>query len=121
MLHSERFRAFMAELSSRFDRVVVDSPPIVAVTDAAIISTIMDGTVFVVRAFKTSKHMSAQGLRILRDVDAPLAGAVLNAVNLNRHEYTYYYHYYYYKREGYHTSPTVTDEAAKDTPVSPPN
>jgi capsular exopolysaccharide synthesis family protein len=121
MLHSERFRAFMAELSSRFERVVIDSPPIVAVTDAAIISTIVDGTVFVVRAFKTSKHMSAQGLRILRDVDAPLAGAVLNAVNLNRHEYTYYYHYYYYKREGYRTSPTVADDATKDVPPSPPN
>ena len=101
MFHSERFRRFLDDLSERFDRVVIDSPPVVAVTDSAIISTLVDGTVFVVRAFKTPSHLSAQGLRALRDVDAPVAGAVLNAVNLNRHEYSYYYHYYYYKREGY--------------------
>jgi succinoglycan biosynthesis transport protein ExoP len=45
-------------------------------------------------------NLCRSGLRTLQDVDAPIAGAVLNAVNLNRHEYNYY-HYYYYKREGY--------------------
>jgi capsular exopolysaccharide synthesis family protein len=103
ILHSERFRAFVAELSKKFDRVIIDSAPLVAVTDSAIISRLVDGTVFVVRAFKTNKHLSAQGLRALRDVDARIVGAVLNAVNLNRQEYSYYYHYYYYKREGYAT------------------
>lgn len=115
ILQSERFRQFLNDLSARFDRVIIDSPPLVAVTDSAIISTLVDGTVFVVRAFNTSKHLSAQGLRALRDVDAPVVGAVLNAVNLNRHEYTYYYHYYYYKRDGYRA--TTTDDAA----AAPPN
>jgi succinoglycan biosynthesis transport protein ExoP len=101
MLQSVRFRKFVEDLAERFDRVVIDSPPVIAVTDSAIVSTLCDGVVFVARAFKTSKHVSAQGLRSLRDVDAPIVGAVLNAVDLNRHEYTYYYHYYYYKREGY--------------------
>lgn len=105
MLHSERFRRFIAELAERFDRVVIDSPPLVAVTDAAVISRLVDGTVLVVRAFKTSKHLSAQGLRALRDVDSPVIGSVLNAVNLSRHEYSYYYHYYYYKRDGYSPLP----------------
>jgi capsular exopolysaccharide synthesis family protein len=108
MLGSERFKRFVEELSGRFDRVIIDSAPLVAVTDSAIISTLMDGTVFVIRAFKTSKHLSAQGLRALRDVDARIVGAVLNAVDLNRQEYTYYYHYYYYKREGY-ASGTAAD------------
>jgi capsular exopolysaccharide synthesis family protein len=101
VLHSQRFRAFLQELGERFDRVIIDSPPVVAVTDSAIISTLADGTVFVVRAFKTSKHLCAQGLRVLHDVDAHIVGAVLNAVNLSRQEYAYYYHYYYYKRDGY--------------------
>jgi capsular exopolysaccharide synthesis family protein len=118
MLHSERFRRFIQELGERFDRVVIDSPPVVAVTDSAIISTFVDGTVFVVRAFETSRHLSAQGLRALRDVDAPIVGAVLNAVNLNRHEYSYYYHYYYYKREGYAAKPSP---GAEDASASPPN
>jgi capsular exopolysaccharide synthesis family protein len=118
MLHSERFRRFIQELGESFDRIVIDSPPVVAVTDSAIISTFMDGTVFVVRAFETSRHLSAQGLRALRDVDAPIVGAVLNAVNLNRHEYSYYYHYYYYKREGYAAKP---GGGAEDASASPPN
>jgi capsular exopolysaccharide synthesis family protein len=101
-LHSERFRKIIHELGERFDRVVIDSPPLVAVTDATILSKICDGTIFVVRAFKTSKFLCRQALRSLRDVDAPLLGAILNAVDLNKHEYTYnYYHYTYYKRQGY--------------------
>src|SRR4029077_6223704 len=56
MLHSERFRKFLDDLSDRFDRVVIDSPPIAAVTDSAVLSTLAEGTVFVVRAFKTSRQ-----------------------------------------------------------------
>jgi capsular exopolysaccharide synthesis family protein len=114
LLHSDRFKKFLSDLSDRFDRIVIDSPPVVPVTDSAIISTLVDGTVFVVRAFKTSKHLSAQGLRTLRDVDAPVVGAVLNAVNLNRHEYSYYYHYYYYKREGYASTTHAVDDGSQD-------
>jgi Mrp family chromosome partitioning ATPase len=123
VVQSERFRNFVQQLSERFDRVIIDSPPIVAVTDSAIISTLMDGTVFVVRAFKTNKHLSAQGLRALRDVDGKVVGAVLNAVNLNRHEYAYYYHYNYYKREGYRATETADadddDRSSESAPSSP--
>jgi capsular exopolysaccharide synthesis family protein len=118
LLQSERFRKVIQELRDRFDRVVIDSPPLVAVTDSAIISTLVDGVVFVVRAFQTGKHVSAQGLRALRDVEAPIVGAVLNAVDLNRHEYNYY-HYYYYKREGYAASDAPSSEAGASP--APPN
>jgi capsular exopolysaccharide synthesis family protein len=121
VLHSERFRALLEKLSDRFDRVIIDSPPLIAVTDSAIISRLADGTVFVVRAFRTSKHVSAQGLRVLRDVDSHVVGAVLNAVNLNRHEYTYYYHYYYYKREGYRSPSRGADEQPASGSALPPN
>ncbi len=120
MLHSDRFKRFIQELGERFDRVIVDSPPLVAVTDSAIISRLVDGTVFVVRAFKTSKHLSAHGLRALRDVDARIIGTVLNAVNLNRQEYSYYYHYNYYGRHGY-TSPALSREAEAESQSAAPN
>ena len=119
ILQSATFRRFIDDLSSRFDRVVIDSPPAVAVTDAAILSTLCDGAIFVIRAFKTSKHLSDHGLRSLRDVDAPIVGAILNAVDLNRHEYNTYYHYYYYKREGYATRSGHKDPEA--APAAPPN
>jgi succinoglycan biosynthesis transport protein ExoP len=109
LLHSTRLRKFMEELGNRFDRVVIDSPPLVAVTDGAIVSTLVDAVVFVVRAFATGKHVAIQGLRALRDVDAPIVGAVLNAVDLQRSEYTYYT-YYHYKREGYASIPTAKND-----------
>ncbi len=126
MLHSERFKKFLADLGERFDRVVIDSPPVVPVTDSAIISTLVDGTVFVVRAFSTTRHLGYQGLRALRDVDSPVVGAVLNAVNLNKREYNYYYQYYYH-RDGYRPlTPPADDEPSSDPddpsePASPPN
>ena len=126
VVSSDKFRRLLDEVSARFDRVVLDSPPIVAVTDSAIASTLVDGVVFVVRAFKTSVNLCRSGLRTLQDVDAPIAGAVLNAVNLNRHEYNYY-HYYYYKREGYAplagTAGTggTTNDRPPTAGASPPN
>ncbi len=110
VVSSEKFRRFLDDVSARFDRVVLDSPPVIAVTDSAIASTLVDGVIFVVRAFKTSVNLCRSGLRTLQDVDAPIAGTVLNAVNLNRHEYNYY-HYYYYKREGYAPLTPATGEA----------
>jgi polysaccharide biosynthesis transport protein len=120
MLHSDRFRRFLDELSERFDRVVIDSPPIAAVTDSAVLSTLADGTVFVVRAFKTSKQLARQGLRILHDVEARVVGAVLNAVNLSQHQYGYY-HYYYSKRDGYQPITTGDDDSPGGRAAAPPN
>lgn len=124
VVSSEKFKRLLDEISSKFDRVVLDSPPIIAVTDSAIVSTLVDGVVFVVRAFKTSVNLCRSGLRTLQDVDAPIAGAVLNAVNLNRHEYNYY-HYYYYKREGYEPiggapPATAANTITNDRPPAPP-
>jgi capsular exopolysaccharide synthesis family protein len=116
ILHSERFRRFLEALSERFDRVIIDSPPLVAVTDSAIISTLVDGTVFVVRAGKTSKHVSGRGLRALRDVDARVVGVVLNGVDLRRAEYAYYYRYYYYRRPE-----PVASSSEETSPAAPPN
>ncbi len=125
LLHSDRFRKFLDDLGEQFDRVILDSPPLVAVTDATILSTLVDGTVYVLRAFKTSKDLSRQGLRSLFDVGTPVIGAVLNAVNLNRLEYNYY-HYYYYKRDGgYRSDPTTAttddDDGERAAPPPPPN
>jgi polysaccharide biosynthesis transport protein len=101
LLHSERFKKLLAKVSERFDRVIIDSPPVVPVTDAAILSTLVDGTVLVVRAFKTSQELARHALRALADIGANKAGAVLNAVNLSRHEYKYS-HYYHYRKDGYY-------------------
>lgn len=108
VLHSEKFREFLAALGERFDRIIIDSPPVAAVADGTILSTLIDGVVFVVRAFKTTRVLAQQGLRSLLDVDANVVGVVLNAVDLQR-EHSYY-QYYYYKREGYQARPMSEDD-----------
>lgn len=127
LLHSERFKVVLKKIAERFDRVIIDSPPVVPVTDAAILSTLVDGTVLVVRAFKTSQELARHALRALVDIGAKKAGAVLNAVNLSRHEYKYSY-YHYYRRDGLYTQDQETQEklaslptdSRDDVPGSPP-
>jgi capsular exopolysaccharide synthesis family protein len=101
LLQSERFAALTRTLADKFDRVVYDSPPILPVTDAAIISRLVDGVVAVVRGFKTQKSAARQAMRQILDVNGHIAGVVLNAIDLTRHDYREYH--YYYRRDGYYT------------------
>jgi len=80
------------------------------------LSTIADGTVIVVRAFKTRKELAQYCLRTLHDVSARVTGIVLNAVNLDRDEYRYSYQYY--RRDTYCADPTALRTTAS-SPKSP--
>jgi capsular exopolysaccharide synthesis family protein len=103
LFHSERFRRFLRELEQRFDRVIIDSPPINAVTDAVVLSTFVDGTLLVVRGYETTKEAALHGLRTLREVGSKTLGVVLNGIDLDQHEYKHYHAYYrheYYAKEG---------------------
>ncbi len=96
LVSSDRFGVLLRSLEDRYDRVIIDSPPVAAVTDAAILSKRVDATVLVVRASETSRDLARRALRILNDVGAPIAGAVLNAVHMEgRRGYYYYYQYSY--------------------------
>ena len=100
LLHTERFRALIAELARRYDRILFDSPPIAAVTDAMILAAEVDGVVFLAKAGKTTKVAVMRARRALADVQARVVGAVLNAVDLTGRGAGYYYadyaHYSYY-------------------------
>jgi succinoglycan biosynthesis transport protein ExoP len=117
LFHSERFRNFLAQLEAKFDRVIIDSPPVVAVTDAVVLSTLVDGTMLVVRAFKTPKELARHALRALQDVGATLAGSVLNSVNLDRSEYKY--SHYYYQRDGYYADEPQPPSVKQSSPPPP--
>jgi polysaccharide biosynthesis transport protein len=107
LLHSEAFARVLAAVKERYDRIIIDSPPVVPVTDAAVLSTKVDATVLVVRSSRTTKELARQAARALRDVGANLVGAVLNAVDLSaRSAYYDHYSYAYYRREGYAPDPT---------------
>lgn len=99
LLHSERFKQVTADLEARFDRLLFDSPPVAAVTDALILSDAVDGVVLVAKAGRTVKEVMARTRASLVDVNANIFGVVLNDLDLERRGYGYYY---YYQRYGYY-------------------
>jgi succinoglycan biosynthesis transport protein ExoP len=82
----------------------------------------VDGTVFVVRAFKTTKDLAKHAGSLLSEVGSRLAGIVLNAVNLQKAEYKYSYRYY--KRGDYYSAagdrPVVSGRTVSSTKSAPP-
>jgi len=102
LLMSERMHEIIRQLGEKFDRVIIDSAPVNPITDALILSTRVDGTIFVVRAFQTSIDQVRHAVRRLVDVKSRLLGVVLNAVDFEKLEYRYYsygYRYYGYGQE----------------------
>jgi capsular exopolysaccharide synthesis family protein len=95
LLQSDRFRELIAELTERFGMVVFDSPPVVPVTDAAIIGSAVDGVVLVARSGATRREMIARAVDLLRGVNANLLGVVLNAIDVEGRRRGGYYYYYY--------------------------
>jgi capsular exopolysaccharide synthesis family protein len=91
LVHSEAFGRLLETLKQRFDRIVVDSPPVCIVTDAVVLSTRLDATVLVLRARRTRRDAARRALRALRDVGGNVAGFVLNAVTRSeQYQYSYY-------------------------------
>jgi polysaccharide biosynthesis transport protein len=96
LLGAQRFRDFMTSLEAHFDWIVIDTPPIMAVTDASLVAHNATGVVFVIGAEMTSRHAAKRALEQLGQANARLIGSVLNRVNLHRHGY---YYSQYYRRE----------------------
>jgi capsular exopolysaccharide synthesis family protein len=92
-LQSEAFSTLLKELARRYDRIVIDSPPALVVSDSAILSTQVDGAVFVVRASKTQRELARKAVRSITDVSGKLVGVVLNAFDFRRPGYGGYYYY----------------------------
>jgi polysaccharide biosynthesis transport protein len=113
LLQSESFGRVLADLAKDFDRVIIDSPPVVPVTDAAVLATRCDGGILVVRASKTTRELATRGARALSDVGGRIVGVVLNSVDLEAGHYGYYQRYYYYRREGYYSSEKPQAPAAE--------
>ncbi|MBN1567871.1 MAG: polysaccharide biosynthesis tyrosine autokinase [Acidobacteria bacterium] len=104
LLGSPRMKQGLALLDEYFDHVVIDSPPVLSVTDARIISTLVDGVVLVIKGSETPKEAVQRTKRLLQEVHAHIIGTLLNNVNVRSADYYYYSKYYYYgygKKYGY--------------------
>jgi capsular exopolysaccharide synthesis family protein len=96
LLGSKRFVEFMATLSEPFDWVIFDTPPVLAVTDSAVVAHRATGVLFVVGAEMTNRHAAQRALEQLTSARAKFVGAVLNRVDLKHNAY---YYSQYYRRE----------------------
>ncbi|MCZ7585327.1 MAG: CpsD/CapB family tyrosine-protein kinase [Deltaproteobacteria bacterium] len=99
MLEGAPMAKMIEELNERFDLVLFDSPPVVAVTDAVVLSKSVDGVVVVVKAGKTTTELFGRAIRQLLDVQSHIVGSVLNDFNVRGEGYRYYYYYHYYRSD----------------------
>lgn len=101
LLGTERMREISDQMADRYDLILYDSPPVVAVTDAVVMSKMVDGVVLIAKAGKTTREIMFKAQRQLLDVGSLLLGTVLNDFNIRGAGYRYYYYYYHYRsREG---------------------
>ena len=109
LLSSDRMDQLITQLEEEFEFILFDSPPILAVTDAAVLGGKVDGVVVVVRFEKTDRRAALEAKKLLQNAKAKLLGVVLNDVKTQRALGGYGYHYYY--RSYYH--PHYTDDGDK--------
>jgi capsular exopolysaccharide synthesis family protein len=101
LLSSHRLSDMVVELRRRYKFVVIDSPPIMAATDAVILSVLADGVLMVVRSGETPKEAFTRTCDLLTSVKSRILGVVLNAVDAGSPDYYYSYRYYPYSYGGY--------------------
>jgi capsular exopolysaccharide synthesis family protein len=102
LLGSERLEKLIVYLRQHFDWIVIDSPPVLAVTDAALISQVVSGVLVVVDCGRTPREVASAAVERLEAVRAPLLGAMLNRVTFDSDDDAYMG--YYHREIGTHSS-----------------
>ena len=101
LLNSKKMKEFLERAKEQYDLIVIDSPPVLSVTDPAIIATLSDGVVITVKASTTPRPATQKAIQQLLEVKGNVLGCVLNDVNFEKEnyyysDYRYHYHYYYH-------------------------
>ena len=111
LLSSHKFADAITELRTKYKFIVIDSPPVMAATDAVIVSVQTDGVLLVVRSGETPKEAFTRTRDLLNSVKCRILGVVLNAVDSNAPDYYYSYRYYPYS---YGYGPQEAADASHD-------
>jgi succinoglycan biosynthesis transport protein ExoP len=115
LLASSNMKDILAELREQYDHIIVDTPPTLSVTDAVVMSTRADAVVLVIRSGQTTKQALRRSRDLLMQVNARIAGVLLNAVDLTSPDYYYYYEYQGKYGHAYYQEDELTD--AEEEPV----
>ena len=95
LLGSQQMSDLMAAAADEYDYVIVDCAPVLGLADSVVMTTKVDGMIFVAKAGEVNKDALRQTIKRLRMVRAPIIGGILNGVDVNSDEYTNYGQYYY--------------------------
>jgi capsular exopolysaccharide synthesis family protein len=114
MLNSEAMRTLMERLGKQYTYVVIDTPPVLSVTDAILLGRLVDAVVMVVRYGKSNRNVLRRARDLLVRSHAPMAGLVLNAIDMSSPDYYGYYGYMGYSygnvdSDSWQTRPAQTD------------
>lgn len=94
MLSSKRMKTFLEEAKVNFDFIILDTPPVVSVTDAQVLSTLVDGILLVISVEQAEIPAVQKAIELLKYVNANIVGIVANKVKKSKNGYGYYYYYY---------------------------
>jgi capsular exopolysaccharide synthesis family protein len=109
LVSSAKMKDMLRLLADQYDHILIDSPPMINVTDPLILSTLVDGVLLVVEGGKTTRNVVRRARIELANVGARIFGVILNNVNLKREGYDdYYYHRY---NSYYYGSKSSTEQA----------
>jgi capsular exopolysaccharide synthesis family protein len=106
LVGSRRMNETLAALRDRYDFILIDSPPVMPVSDAVVLSRIVDGVVLVVRGDETKRHIAKAAVSQLGNGHGKILGVVLNRVDIRSAEYKDYYKYY--SPDSFYSSATLT-------------
>lgn len=95
LIGSERMTRLFQLLEDEFQYIVIDSPPVLSVTDAQILAKQVDGVVLVIYGGKTPRDAARKAIQQLANVGGKVLGGMVNKIDVHRSEYSYYYRYYY--------------------------
>jgi capsular exopolysaccharide synthesis family protein len=94
-LASKIMQKLIAKVSEQFDIVLLDSPPVIAVTDSAVLASHLDGVILVIRSEKTDRDGLLRSITLMKNVNAKILGVLVNGLDIH-HRYGSYYKYYTY-------------------------
>jgi capsular exopolysaccharide synthesis family protein len=111
LLGSTKMKEVLQILSKRFDYIIIDSPPILPVTDAVVLSTQVDSVLLVASAGQTARDQLKRSVERLREVNAKIIGSILNGLSRKNDAYSYYY----YSESTYYTDEDEIEENGHPT------
>ena len=113
LLHAAPLKALMNSLRDRYDRVLIDSPPIIGVSDAAVLSSSVDALILLIQHRRNPQSMVMRAQQVIASLGTPLIGAVLTQVPPKSGEdYGYYTANYAYYRDDRAKAPRVGDKGS---------